>query len=89
MNIFKTHNLTYQQLIDLVELTDRAKGPDISESEHYQKVYGIGIEQPHIVANGTKLTPLSIKNNSEEFFVTIYARTTVKSLHYLITLIFY
>ena len=38
MNIFKTHNLTYQQLIDLVELTDRAKGPDISESEHYQKV---------------------------------------------------
>ena len=65
MNLFKTHSLTYLELIDLVELTDKAKGPDVSESEHYKNVYGIGIEQPHIVANGTKLTPLSIKNNPE------------------------
>ena len=63
MDLFKTHSLTYLELIDLVLLTEDAEGPDITESEHYKKVYGIGIEQPHIVANGTKLTPLSIKNN--------------------------
>ena len=65
MDLFKTHSLTYLELIDLVLLTEDAEGPDITESEHYKKVYGIGIEQPHIVANGTKLTPLSIKNNPE------------------------
>ena len=65
MNLFKTHSLTYLELIDLIILTEDAKGPDITESEHYKNVYGIGIEQPHIVANGTKLTPLSIKNNPE------------------------
>lgn len=85
-NVFKERHLTPSQLNQLITLVDNANKPSDIELQHYvDNVYGVGKHLPHIAINGTKLSPLSINENSKliEWLVNItgISSNSIHSLH--------